>query len=326
MPNAFEFSNLTPDLQLDALQSIGFYADSGLLALNSYENRVYQFKADDGKRYVVKFYRPERWSDAQILEEHQFAFDLVAAEVPVVAPLCRDGRSLHTYADCRFALFPSCGGRPFEMDNLDQFEQLGRYLGMLHQVGSQRPFQNRPTLDLRKDIEKATTQLMQSPLLPSHLQQPLHQVLAAAAAQVPSISGEMLRCHGDCHAGNLLVHDRLTLLDLDDALQAPAITDFYLLLSGDLHDQRLQLDVLLEQYENFFHLPQSQLAWLEPLKLRRMITYMAWLDRRWGDAAFQHAFPWFGQASYWQQQVQVLEQQLQRLSQPILSLGFSDSW
>lgn len=326
MSHAFNFSDLTPDLQLDALQSIGFYADSGLLALNSYENRVYQFRADDGRRYVVKFYRPQRWSDAQILEEHQFAKDLIEAEVPVVAPIARDGITLHHFANCRFALFPSCGGRPFEMDNLDQFEHLGRYLGMLHQVGSQRPFQVRHRLDLRRDIEQASQQLLQSNLLPVHLAQPLQQVLKAAAAKAPMMSGDTLRCHGDCHAGNLLFNDRLTLLDLDDAMQAPAITDFYLLLSGDRNDQLIQLDVLLEQYENFFHLPQSQLAWLEALKLRRMITYMAWLDLRWGDAAFQQAFPWFNQTSYWQQQVQMLEQQVQRLDLPALSLGFSDSW
>lgn len=326
MSHAFDFSELTPDLQLDALQSIGVYADSGLLALNSYENRVYQFRADDGKRYVVKFYRPERWSDAQILEEHQFAFDLMEAEVPVVTPIARDGMTLHQFGHCRFALFPSCGGRPFEMDNLDQFEQLGRYLGMLHQVGSQSSFQVRPRMDLRQDIERASQQLLQSTRLPSALAQPLQQVLQAASAKVPKLAGETIRCHGDCHAGNLLVSDRLTLLDLDDALQGPPITDFYLLLSGDRNDQIVQLDVLLEQYENFFHLPQSQLAWLEALTLRRMITYMAWLDQRWGDAAFQQAFPWFSQPSYWQQQVQLLEQQVQRLDLPILSLGFSDSW
>lgn len=326
MSHAFNFADLTPDLQLDALQSIGFYADSGLLALNSYENRVYQFRADDGKRFVAKFYRPERWSDAQILEEHQFALDLVTAEVPVVAPIARDGVTLHHFSGYRFALFPSCGGRPFEMDNLDQFEQLGRYLGMLHQVGSQRPFQARPQIDLRQDIARASQQLLQSRWLPAHLAQPLQQVLKAAQSQVPAMSGSSIRCHGDCHAGNLLCNERLTLLDLDDALQGPPITDFYLLLSGDRHDQLVQLDVLLEQYENFFHLPQSQLAWLEALKLRRMITYMAWLDLRWGDAAFQQAFPWFSQASYWQQQVSELEQQVKRLDLPALSLGLSDSW
>lgn len=320
MPSQFHFVDLTPDLQLDALQSIGVYAESGLLALNSYENRVYQFKANDNRRYVVKFYRPERWSDAQILEEHQFALDLQQADVPMVAPIERDGQTLHHFQHHRFALFPSQGGRALEMDNLDHYEQLGHYLGMLHQVGAQRSFQARPRLELQRDVERASAQLLASPFLPVSLRAAYEQLLASSVALLPTEPLRMLRCHGDCHVGNLLMHDGLTLLDLDDSIQAPAITDFYLLLSGERDEQRLQLDVLLESYQNFSQLQGSELAWLEALRWRRMLSHMAWLDQRWADAAFPKAFPWFEQPSFWQQQLKALEQQWQALQGPALSL------
>lgn len=321
MADAFHFTALTPNLQLDALQSIGIYADSGLLALNSYENRVYQFRADDGKRYVVKFYRPQRWTDAQILEEHQFAAELVDADVPIAAPIARDGVTLHHFAQQRFAVYPSVGGRAFETDNLDHYEQLGFFLGKLHQVGNIRPFKARPQLDLSGDIRRAAALLQQSPLVAVDIKPRLDHLITQALGSLPRSTLPTRRCHGDCHAGNLLMHDSITLLDLDDSLQAPAMMDFYLLLNGPRDEQRLQLDVLLEGYENFCAFDPSELALLDALRLRRIVCYMAWLAQRWEDAAFPLAFPWFSQPSYWQQQLNALEHQVAALQTPLLTIG-----
>lgn len=322
MTAAFDFAELTPDLILDACQHYGFYAESGLLPLNSYENRVYQFKAEDGQRYVVKIYRPQRWSSAQIAEEHQFAFELAAAEIPVVAPLSRDGQSVLPYQGYLFAIFPSRGGRTFEPDDDEQLAQLGRFLGQLHQVGAQQKFLHRPTLSVQEFLQDSTEFLQQQAGLMPAIQQQLTPLLTEITqlCQQQYQPKHNIRCHGDCHLGNLFYDRQPFFVDLDDCRQAPAMQDLWMLLGGEPDEQRLRLSMILDEYQQFADFDPRQLALIEPLRAMRMVHYMAWLARRWEDPAFPLHFPWFQTESYWQQQFASLREQIQRLQQPVLRL------
>ncbi|WP_028116546.1 serine/threonine protein kinase [Ferrimonas senticii] len=320
----FDFQSLTPDLTLDAIEALGIYPDSGLLPLNSYENRVYQFRADDGGRYVAKFYRPQRWRAEQIREEHQFALELAEAEVPVAAPLSFDGDTLFEHQGYQYALWRSVGGRQFEVDNLDQLEQVGRFLGRLHQQGSKRAFCHRPTLGIDEFGHQARQILAEQAQLGSYLETPfftvLDQLLQAISTPLAQ-SQPLLRLHGDMHPGNILyVDEGPSFVDLDDARMGPAIQDLWMMLNGDRSQQLLQLDILLEGYQTFSHLPTSQLALIEPLRALRMINYLAWLTKRWQDPAFPRNFPWFGTDKFWEQQVLALKEQLAALHQTPLTL------
>lgn len=319
----FTFTGLTPDSVLDALEACGIYPESGLLALNSYENRVYQFRADDGQRMVVKFYRPDRWSDAQIQEEHDFALEINGADIPLVAPLVINGATLHHSHGFRFAVFPSVGGRQFEIDNLDQLEWMGRFIGRMHRVAQAGQFAHRPAVDSASFLHASYQQLEHSELLPSGLRtaffaiaEPL--VKLADARYSPT---SHIRLHGDCHPGNILWRDGPMFVDLDDCRSGPAIQDLWMMLNGDRSQQLLQLDVMVEAYEEFQPLDRRELALIEPLRAMRMIHYMAWLSRRWQDPAFPRAFPWFAEDKYWEGQILALKEQYAALQEPPLSLG-----
>ena len=319
----FSFVDLTPDSILDAVESIGVYAESGLLALNSYENRVYQFKAEDGHRYVVKFYRPERWSKAQILEEHAFAFELAEAEVPVVAPVIIEGQSLFEHNGYLFALFPSVGGRIFEVDNLDQLDVLGRLIGRMHQVAKAKPFEHRPVISCEEYLKTAKVQLQASNLVPMALENAFYTILDLVIKETTQQykNVETIRLHGDCHAGNILWSgDALMFVDLDDSRQGPAIQDLWMMLSGDRNNQLLQLDTLVAAYEEFSDFDHSQLKLIEPLRAMRMVHYMGWLAKRWDDPAFPRNFSWFAEDKYWEQQILALKEQLAALQEAPLKL------
>lgn len=318
----FSFANLTPDLILDAIETTSIQVASGLLPLNSYENRVYQFVAEDSKRYVVKFYRPNRWSQAQLQEEHDFAFELQQHEIPLAAPLKFDGESVLQYQGYYFALFPSVGGRQFEVDNLDQLEWMGRFIGRIHQVAKGRSFAHRPSFTLESHLHLPRQQLQNSELVPSSLAESFYTILEQVCASAGKAynSSETLRLHGDCHPGNILWRDGPTFVDLDDCRSGPAIQDLWMMLSGDRHNQMLQLDTLVEAYEEFASFDSSQLALIEPLRAMRMVHYMAWLEQRWQDPAFPRAFPWFGSDKYWEQQILALKEQFSALQEPPLTL------
>lgn len=320
----FTFSALTPDTILDALDSIGVYASSGLLPLNSYENRVYQFVADDSSRYVVKFYRPARWTNDAILEEHDYSEALVEADIPVSAPLRVNGETLHHWKGFRFTLFMSVGGRQFELDNLDHLEWMGRFIGRMHKLGSNRLFEYRQTLDCKSTIDFAIGMLQNSPFIPDTLSKPFWAILTPIAEvtrdNFESIKTSYLRLHGDCHPGNILWRDGPTFVDLDDARNGPAIQDIWMMLSGERSNRLLQLDVMLEAYEEFNDFDKKELALIEPLRAMRIIHHMGWLAQRWEDPAFPRAFPWFGQEKYWENQILSLKEQMAALDEPTLTL------
>lgn len=321
--SVFDFTSLSPDLILDGLESVGFNVDSGLLALNSYENRVYQFHDENLVKYVTKFYRPERWSEAQIREELNFALELEEQELPLVAPLCINGESLFNYQGYFFAVYPCRGGRIFEVDNLDQLEWMGRFIARIHSVSANQSFSTRPRFSADDMLFQAHETIKSSSFVPTSLATPfftiLDQVIDVAASQYKPQNE--IRLHGDCHAGNILwTDDGPHFVDLDDCKMGPAVQDLWMMLSGDRNDQVLQLDTLLMGYEEFFTFDTNELVLIESLRTMRVVNYMAWLCKRWKDPAFPRNFPWFDTEKYWEQQILMLKEQMSALQQPPLSL------
>jgi len=324
---------------MDALASVGLYGDGRQLALSSYENRVYQLHLEDGPAVVAKFYRPQRWSEAQILEEHAFSAELMAAEIPVVGPLVLNGTTLNHFGGFAFSVSPSRGGRPPELDDPDVLEWIGRFLARIHTVGAAKPFVSRPALDLQSFGIDSREWLLSHDKVPLDVQSTWAKVsqnaidLIAGYACLTGATGQkdadiepikLLRLHGDCHPGNILwtpldspasAGPGPHFVDLDDARSGPAVQDLWMLLSGDRQQRTRQLGALVDGYEQFREFDRRELALIEPLRTLRLIHYSAWLARRWDDPSFPINFPWFGSSDYWQGQVQMLEEQMEAMQE-----------
>ena len=318
------YATLTPDVALDALDSTGLVADGRLLALNSYENRVYQMGVEDGTSVVAKFYRPSRWTNEAILEEHAYTAELAEREIPVVAPLRLNGATLHTHAGFRFAVFPRQGGRMPEFDRAGTLERMGRFLGRIHAVGLQAPFVHRPALDIDSFGIQSRDFLRAGDWLPPDLAPAWNSVIDHALDQVAHCYARAgavrtLRLHGDCHPGNVLWTDEGPhFVDFDDCRSGPAMQDLWMLLSGERAQQQDQLNAILTGYEDFAEFDPRELHLVEALRTLRLIHYAAWLARRWDDPAFPAAFPDFGTPDYWRGQVVVLQEQIEAMQAPPL--------
>jgi Ser/Thr protein kinase RdoA (MazF antagonist) len=328
-PRPQAFAGLTPDVVLDALDAVGFRGDGRILQLNSYENRVFQVMLEEGDAVVAKFYRPARWSDDQIVEEHRFALELEAAEVPVVAPcvLTSSSDALRLLpsdppatlavgpAPLRYAVAPRRAGRAPELEDDAVLQRLGGFIGRLHDVGARRPFAHRRTMLPAADARSALALLADGDFLPPDQIDPWTdaceraiELIDAAFARVKPAS---IRLHGDCHPGNLLWRDSgAHVVDLDDACMGPAVQDLWMLLSGEASAAAHQLQQLLVGYRPFRAFDRRELQLVEPLRLLRMIRHNAWVAQRWHDPAFPAAFPDFGSSSYWAQQVMQLREQM----------------
>lgn len=325
-PSPHPYAALDPETVLTAVEGLGLTINGRLLALNSYENRVYQVGIDGGAEpVVVKFYRPGRWSDQSILEEHAFAAELTDHEIPVVAPLAFAGATLHYHRGFRYAAFPRRGGRSPELDDPDCRERLGRFLGRIHAVGASRAFVHRPTLGIADYGEAPRRYLLEHGFIPAHLvsaYETLSRDLLESIRRCYNRAGAIgsLRLHGDCHPGNILWTEAggPHFVDLDDCLCGPAIQDLWMLLSGSRAEMALQLSDLLEGYEDFYELDRRELSLVEALRTLRMMNYAAWLARRWSDPAFPLAFPWFGSNRYWEDHVLALREQAAALDEPPL--------
>jgi Ser/Thr protein kinase RdoA (MazF antagonist) len=319
------YADLGPATVLDALEDAGLRGDGRLLALNSYENRVYQVWLEDGGSVVAKFYRPGRWSDAQILEEHGFLGELVAREIPAVAPLAPAGVTLRTHAGFRYAVFPRRGGRSPELEQRDTLVWLGRYLGRIHGVGAARAFAVRPALDLESFGREPRQWLLEHDFVPADLREAWRSAVdlaLAGAAGCYRRAGplERLRLHGDCHAGNVLWTEAGPhFVDFDDARTGPAVQDLWMLLSGNRASMEAQLAQLLEGYRQFRDFDSRELHLLEALRTLRLVHYSAWIARRWDDPAFPAAFPWFNTQRYWQDRILELREQIALMDEPPLA-------
>ena len=323
----FSFAGLSPDTVLDALDHVGLQGDGRLLALNSYENRVYQVGMDEGPPLVAKFYRPQRWTDDAILEEHAFVDALVSNEIPVV-PAMRlaqgNGSTLQHYQAYRFAVFARHGGRAPELDQADTLERLGRFIGRIHAVGMQQPFVHRPALDVVTFGEQPRDYLLAHDFIPMDVLSAYQSTVAQALDGVRRCfdragAVRQLRLHGDCHVGNVLWTDAGPhFVDFDDSRMGPAIQDLWMLLSGERSDMVRQLSDLLAGYEDFCEFDQRSLYLIEALRTLRLIHYSAWLARRWDDPAFPQAFPWFNTQRYWQDRILELREQIALMDEPPL--------
>ncbi|HEY0178268.1 MAG TPA: serine/threonine protein kinase [Dokdonella sp.] len=314
MTAAAPYAGLSPEVVLDAVAAAGFAVDGRLLALASYENRVYQVGLDDGPPLVAKFYRPQRWSDAAIAEEHAFALELADAELPVVAPLAVGGRTLLTHAGFRYALYPRRGGRAPELESADHLAWMGRLLARMHGVGARGAFRRRGALDTQTFVRDAALAVLASGLLPERLDDAYRARSAAIADLVDARFAEQepvarLRLHGDCHAGNVLWTDSGPhFVDLDDARSGPAVQDLWMLAPSP-H----ALDALLEGYAEFRDFDRRELALIEPLRLMRQIHWAGWVAARWHDPAFPRAFAYVGEPRWWEQHLEDLADGVERL-------------
>jgi Ser/Thr protein kinase RdoA (MazF antagonist) len=314
--NPTPYANLTPDLVLDAVESLGLLTDGRLLALNSYENRVYQVGIDESTPVIAKFYRPERWSDAAILEEHAFTLTLAEQEIPAVPPSLIAGRTLHEFGGYRFSLTPRRGGRTPELEDSKVLEWIGRFIGRIHAIGAVAPFAHRPTLDIASFGTEPRDFLLANGWIPTDLLPAYTSVVDQALQGVRAChdragSSQLIRLHGDCHPGNLLWTDAGPhFVDFDDARMGPAIQDLWMLLSGERSEMSRQLADVLAGYEDFQEFDQSELHLVEALRTLRIIHHAAWLARRWEDPAFPAAFTWFGNQHYWQNHILQLREQI----------------
>ncbi|AHK16652.1 serine/threonine protein kinase [Thalassolituus oleivorans] len=320
------YATLTPERVMDAVDSLGYLCDARILALNSYENRVYQVGIEDQLPLIAKFYRPGRWSRAAIAEEHQFLFELEREELPVVAPILHGGESVFEFDGFYFALFPRRGGHAPELSNEDDLELLGRWLGRLHNIGSRKPFAERATIRGGDDIRLAAEQVLKCGLMPDDFRPAyeslIRDLLAHIDQQYPTDKLKTLRLHGDLHTGNLLLReDVLHMVDFDDCIQGPAMQDIWMLLSGDRAEQRQQLMVISEGYEMFRPFPNHELRLIESLRTVRIVRYAAWLSQRWDDPAFPIAFPWFEGHRFWSEHLLSLREQLAALQEEPLSIS-----
>lgn len=320
------YANLTPDYVLDTIEQLGYITDARIYPLNSYENRVYQVGLEEGPPLIAKFYRPKRWTEAQIIEEHEFSTALHDLDIPVVAPLQHEQRTLFTRDAHRFALYPRRGGHAPELDNDDNLYTLGQNLGRIHALGRCQPFEHRPALSIEAFGHASRALLLENDWLPKTLIEAystitthLLEKIEAIFAQVPY---QAFRIHGDCHPGNILWRDdKPNFVDLDDARNGPAIQDLWMLLSGERPRQQEQLLHLLAGYQEFCEFHPAELRLIESLRTLRLMHYAAWLARRWEDPAFPMHFPWFNTERYWSEHILELREQMAQLDEPPLVIN-----
>jgi Ser/Thr protein kinase RdoA (MazF antagonist) len=319
--NQTPFAGLNPNAILDAVESTGYRCTGGLLALNSYENRVYQIGVEDSEPVIAKFYRPQRWTSEAILEEHQFALELKEHELPIIAPLIINHQTLHHHETFDFALFPRRGGHGLELDNSEQLEWMGRFLGRLHRISATKPFKNRIQLSPQSYGHDPYAFLMEHNYIPDYLKPNFCKTMETALLKIEELFKEIgavdqIRLHGDCHAGNVLWSDSGPhIVDLDDCLTGPAIQDIWMLLSGEPKQMEVQLEKILQGYYEFHEFNFRERHLIEVLRTLRMVHYSGWLAKRWGDPAFPSSFPWFNTPVYWQNHLSNLNEQIELLDQ-----------
>ena len=321
------YDTLTPDVLLDAMEQAGFAVSGRLFALNSYENRVYQVGLEEARPVIAKFYRPGRWSEAQIREEHAFTRELLEADIPVVAPMTMpSGDTLGEHNGFLFAVFPQRGGQAPDTSVADTLYRLGQWLGQMHNIGATAPFRHRTEMSVMEGIESANRVLIEGNWIPEDLRPAwdslIPDLIRGCAARIEDAGEtESLRIHGDCHAGNILCRDeQMLFVDFDDCRTGPAIQDMWLLLNGEDSERGAQLGELLEGYEMFRDFNRRERHLIEPLRCYRQISHCAWLARRWDDPAFPRFFPWFAQPRFWSDQILSLREQLAALQAPSLAL------
>ena len=327
MPNkSQDYHQLSPATVLTAVESVGLLCDGRLQALNSFENRVYLLGLEDGSEIIAKFYRPERWTDEQILEEHAFSLELAENDIPVVTAMYFSEQQLFSFENFRFSLFPKKGGRAMDIENFDVLEQMGRFLGRLHQVGKSKPFTDRPALTIKTFGIEAREYILNNDFIPPDLTPAYESLTSNLIEQIQQNyqqagAIELIRTHCDFHQGNILWTDETPhIVDFDDCRSAPAIQDLWMMLSGDRQDMAASLDAILEGYTQFCEFNHRELGLIEALRTLRLMHYYAWLAKRWTDPAFKIAFPWFNNQRCWEEHILSLREQAAVMNEAPLAL------
>lgn len=317
-----DYYALSPDLVLSAVEQYGFLTDARIFPLNSYENRVYQIGIEDDAPIIAKFYRPERWSNEAILEEHLFTEQLSEQELPVVTPKKIDGQSLLEYQGYRFAIYPQQGGQSAEPGDLDQIHQLGRLIARIHAIGKTSSFEHRLTINTQSYGKNAANFILENKFVPNHLEQAYQDTTEKLITDIEKIFTDVnqlkwIRGHGDCHYSNILWHreDGPWFVDFDDCATCPAIQDLWMLLAGSRQDQSLQISEILDGYNEFCDFNNAEIRLIEPLRTLRLLHYHAWLAKRWKDPTFPINFPWFNTESFWQEHIADLKVQQEAIHQ-----------
>ena len=324
-PEGQPYHHLSPETVLDAIESLGYITDARCFALNSYENRVYQVGIEDSTPLIAKFYRPGRWTNEQILEEHEFTLQLHDLELPIVPPMVdKEGQTLHEYEGFRFTLFERKGGHAPDLDNYDNLLVLGRFMGRLHALGSEKPFEHRPNLDISTFGQQSQHFLLEH-FLPETWKTSYEQVSNELLKRIEEVFNvhpiNDIRLHGDCHPGNILWRDDAPhFVDFDDSRNGPAIQDLWMLLSGDRRSRQLQLSEIVAGYNEFYDINPKEIILIEALRALRLMHYSAWLAQRWQDPTFPENFPWFDTDNYWQEHINDLREQIMMMDEPPLAL------
>lgn len=314
------YGNLSPEMVLNAVESLGFQCTGVFYALNSYENRVYDVEVEDHPNVIVKFYRPHRWSMDQLREEHTFALQLQEAEVPVVPPMVFEGKTVFEYQGYLFSLYPKRGGRSIELKTEEDYRHMGRLIARIHSIGSWDTYSHRPALTVKSMGWDNLVHLRQSGHIPPHLLTAYDVTVTNILNQLDAIWGDRqfnLRIHGDAHLGNILDDGDVFLVDLDDSVSGPAIQDLWLFVNGDRQEVSRQFSLLLEGYTQIREFDYSEMQLVEALRTLRMIHYTAWISKRWEDKAFPKNFPFFNTDDYWQRHLLDLKEQMANLNEPI---------
>ncbi len=326
MTTPHPYETLIPDTVIDAVESLGNLSDARILALNSYENRVYQVGIEEGVPVIVKFYRPDRWSREQILEEHAFAQELADLEISVIPPtMDANGTTLHEFKGFMFSLYERKGGHAPELDNMDHLFSLGQLMGRIHNAGSTRPFNHRTEISLQRYAKDSAAFILDNDIIPQSLR-PAYETLARDLIDRLEVidqanNPKKIRLHGDCHVGNILWRDdSFHFVDFDDCINGPAIQDLWMFLNGDRQSRMAQLSELIDGYNEFHEFNPAELNLVEYLRTLRLMHYSAWLARRWGDPAFPIAFPWFSSERYWADHILELREQMSALEEEPLKL------
>jgi Ser/Thr protein kinase RdoA (MazF antagonist) len=318
------YSQLGPDTVINALESLGYFSDGRILALNSYENRVYQVGIEEEAPIIAKFYRPARWTDEMIREEHQFTLELAAADIPVVAPLVINSDTLFSFENYRFAVYPRFGGYAPELDNPDHLLQLGRILAQLHNIGETRSFLERPEITIEDFAVNPAKYILDNNFIPIDLEIAYSTLTDDLIIRIKNSfeqAGDFktLRLHGDCHHGNILTRDdKFYIVDFDDTRTGPAVQDIWMFLSGDRQYMTARLNDFMEGYTEFRDFDPRELHLIEALRTLRLIHYAAWLAHRWEDPAFPIAFPFFNTQNYWEEHILTLREQASLMQEPPL--------
>lgn len=320
------FYSLTPHCILDSVEEVlnlktGSHRPTGrCFTLNSLENRVYEIELEDAPAIIAKFYRPKRWTQDAILEEHAFLQELAEHEIPAVAPLILPKSSLaptlsQTIDGIFFAVFPKVRGRILQELSADQLMQIGRYLGRLHRIGQKYTFSHRPALTTAQFIKAAIKSIEQCSTIPNQIKniyiQQVNAILFDLAQQIDSLPRS--RIHGDCHLGNLLWQGgyneatAVSILDFDDMVMGPAAQDIWMVVRGNDEAAMRDRETLLIGYEQMHPFDHAQLNAIEALRRLRMIHYLGWIARRWQDPIFQHTFPQFTTQEFWNEEILALQ-------------------